>query len=147
MDGGEPARRRQLPHVLGASAAPTTRWAATTTTSVVWATQAGTAATGPDLTAASGTGTFGPGGVTQSVSVAVARDAVGEPVSDPAKNVGASGADVARGFDVAPGFAVIVVGGTTRGRMARRIFGTVTARLVERSRRPVIVISPPSTTT
>jgi nucleotide-binding universal stress UspA family protein len=38
---------------------------------------------------------------------------------------------------------VIVVGGTTRGRMARRMFGTITARLVERSRRPVLVISPP----
>jgi nucleotide-binding universal stress UspA family protein len=41
---------------------------------------------------------------------------------------------------------VIVVGGTTRGRVARRMFGTVTARLVERSRRPVLVIAPPSTT-
>jgi nucleotide-binding universal stress UspA family protein len=41
---------------------------------------------------------------------------------------------------------VIVVGGTTRGRVARRMFGTVTARLVERSRRPVLVITPPSTT-
>ena len=40
---------------------------------------------------------------------------------------------------------VIVVGATTRGRVARRMFGTVTARLVERSRRPVLVISPPST--
>jgi nucleotide-binding universal stress UspA family protein len=40
---------------------------------------------------------------------------------------------------------LIVVGGTTRGRMRRRMFGTVTARLVERSRRPVIVIAPPTT--
>ena len=42
---------------------------------------------------------------------------------------------------------LIVVGATTRGPVARRMFGTVTARLIERSRRPVIVIRPPPPTT
>jgi nucleotide-binding universal stress UspA family protein len=40
---------------------------------------------------------------------------------------------------------LIVVGATTRGPVARRMLGTVTTRLVERSRRPVLVISPPPT--
>jgi len=40
---------------------------------------------------------------------------------------------------------LIVVGATTRGPLARRMLGTVTARLIERSRRPVLVISPPRT--
>jgi nucleotide-binding universal stress UspA family protein len=40
---------------------------------------------------------------------------------------------------------IIVVGATSRGRVARRMFGTVTARLVERSRRPVLVVTPPPT--
>jgi nucleotide-binding universal stress UspA family protein len=39
---------------------------------------------------------------------------------------------------------LIVVGATTRGRVSRML-GTVTTRLVERSRRPVLVISPPGT--
>ena len=39
---------------------------------------------------------------------------------------------------------LIVAGATSRGRVARRMLGTTTARLVERSRRPVLVISPPS---
>jgi nucleotide-binding universal stress UspA family protein len=38
---------------------------------------------------------------------------------------------------------LIVVGATSRGRVARRMLGTVTTRLVERSRRPVLVITPP----
>jgi nucleotide-binding universal stress UspA family protein len=38
---------------------------------------------------------------------------------------------------------LIVVGATTRGRLARRMLGTVTSRLIERSRRPVLVITPP----
>jgi nucleotide-binding universal stress UspA family protein len=38
---------------------------------------------------------------------------------------------------------LIIVGGSTRGRV-RRMLGSVTTRLVERSRRPVLVISPPS---
>jgi nucleotide-binding universal stress UspA family protein len=38
---------------------------------------------------------------------------------------------------------LIVVGATTRGPVARRMLGTVTTRLIERSRRPVLVISPP----
>jgi nucleotide-binding universal stress UspA family protein len=38
---------------------------------------------------------------------------------------------------------LIVVGATTRGPVARRMLGTVTTRLVERSRRPVLVITPP----
>jgi nucleotide-binding universal stress UspA family protein len=38
---------------------------------------------------------------------------------------------------------LIVVGATSRGPVARRVLGTVTARLVERSRRPVLVITPP----
>jgi len=40
---------------------------------------------------------------------------------------------------------LIVVGATTRGPLARRMLGTVTARLIERSRRPVLVITPPQT--
>jgi nucleotide-binding universal stress UspA family protein len=39
---------------------------------------------------------------------------------------------------------LIVVGATTRGAVARRILGTITTRLVERSRRPVLVITPPA---
>jgi nucleotide-binding universal stress UspA family protein len=38
---------------------------------------------------------------------------------------------------------LIVVGGASRGAVARRMFGSNTARLVERSRRPVLVVSPP----
>jgi nucleotide-binding universal stress UspA family protein len=38
---------------------------------------------------------------------------------------------------------LIVVGATTRGRVAQRMFGTNTRDLVERSRRPVLVITPP----
>jgi nucleotide-binding universal stress UspA family protein len=38
---------------------------------------------------------------------------------------------------------LIVVGATTRGPMARRMLGNVTTRLVERSRRPVLVVTPP----
>ena len=38
---------------------------------------------------------------------------------------------------------LIVVGATSRGRVASRMLGTVTTRLVERSRRPVLVITPP----
>jgi nucleotide-binding universal stress UspA family protein len=37
---------------------------------------------------------------------------------------------------------LIVVGATTRGRVSR-LLGTITTRLVERSRRPVLVITPP----
>jgi nucleotide-binding universal stress UspA family protein len=40
---------------------------------------------------------------------------------------------------------LIVVGATSRGTVARRMLGTVTTRLVERSRRPVLVITPPHT--
>jgi nucleotide-binding universal stress UspA family protein len=40
---------------------------------------------------------------------------------------------------------LIVVGATTRGTVARRMLGTVTTRLIERSRRPVLVITPPHT--
>ena len=39
---------------------------------------------------------------------------------------------------------LIVVGATSRGRVARRMLGTVTRRLVERSRRPVLVVTPPT---
>jgi nucleotide-binding universal stress UspA family protein len=38
---------------------------------------------------------------------------------------------------------LIMVGATSRGPVARRMLGTVTTRLVERSRRPVLVITPP----
>ena len=38
---------------------------------------------------------------------------------------------------------LIVVGATSRTPVARRVLGTVTTRLVERSRRPVLVITPP----
>ena len=41
---------------------------------------------------------------------------------------------------------LIVVGASTRGRVSRML-GTVTTRLVERSRRPVLVIAPPADTT
>ena len=40
---------------------------------------------------------------------------------------------------------LIVVGATTRGRLARRMLGSVTSRLIERSRRPVLVVTPPHT--
>ena len=40
---------------------------------------------------------------------------------------------------------LIVVGATSRGPVARRVLGTVTTRLIERSRRPVLVITPPQT--
>jgi nucleotide-binding universal stress UspA family protein len=40
---------------------------------------------------------------------------------------------------------LIVVGATSRGALARRMFGTNTRDLVERSRRPVLVITPPQT--
>lgn len=39
---------------------------------------------------------------------------------------------------------LIVVGATSRGRRVARILGTVTTRLVERSRRPVLVVTPPA---
>jgi nucleotide-binding universal stress UspA family protein len=39
---------------------------------------------------------------------------------------------------------LIVVGATTRGPVARRVLGNVTTRLIERSRRPVLVITPPA---
>jgi nucleotide-binding universal stress UspA family protein len=38
---------------------------------------------------------------------------------------------------------LIVVGATSRSAVARRVLGTITTRLVERSRRPVLVITPP----
>ena len=38
---------------------------------------------------------------------------------------------------------LIVVGAASRGPVARRMLGTITTRLVERSRRPVLVITPP----
>jgi nucleotide-binding universal stress UspA family protein len=38
---------------------------------------------------------------------------------------------------------LIVVGATSRGAVARRLLGTITMRLIERSRRPVLVITPP----
>jgi len=39
---------------------------------------------------------------------------------------------------------LIVVGATTRGPVARRVLGNVPLALVERSRRPVLVVSAPS---
>jgi len=38
---------------------------------------------------------------------------------------------------------LIVVGATTRGPVARRVLGNVPLALVERSRRPVLVVSAP----
>ena len=38
---------------------------------------------------------------------------------------------------------LIVVGATTRGRVAQRLLGDVPLELVNRSRRPVLVVSPP----
>jgi nucleotide-binding universal stress UspA family protein len=38
----------------------------------------------------------------------------------------------------------IVVGASTKGRVARRVLGSVPVELIQRARRPVIVISPPS---
>jgi nucleotide-binding universal stress UspA family protein len=38
----------------------------------------------------------------------------------------------------------IVVGASTRGRVARRVLGSVPVELIQRARRPVIVISAPS---
>ena len=39
---------------------------------------------------------------------------------------------------------VIVVGASTKGKVARRVLGSVPVELIQRARRPVIVISPPS---
>ena len=39
---------------------------------------------------------------------------------------------------------VIVTGGSTKGRVARRVLGSVPVELISRSRRPVLVITPPS---
>ena len=38
---------------------------------------------------------------------------------------------------------LIVCGGSTRGRVARRVLGSVPMELISRSRRPVLVITPP----
>lgn len=38
---------------------------------------------------------------------------------------------------------VIICGGSTRGRVARRVLGSVPVELIGRSRRPVLVITPP----
>jgi nucleotide-binding universal stress UspA family protein len=38
----------------------------------------------------------------------------------------------------------ILVGASTKGRVARRVLGSVPVELIQRARRPVIVISPPS---
>ena len=38
---------------------------------------------------------------------------------------------------------VIVCGGSTKGRVARRVLGSVPVDLIQRSRRPVLVITPP----
>jgi nucleotide-binding universal stress UspA family protein len=37
---------------------------------------------------------------------------------------------------------VIVVGASTKGKMARRVLGSVPVELIQRARRPVLVISP-----
>jgi nucleotide-binding universal stress UspA family protein len=39
---------------------------------------------------------------------------------------------------------LIVVGASTRGQLAKRVFGDVALELVQRSRRPVLVVSAPS---
>jgi nucleotide-binding universal stress UspA family protein len=39
---------------------------------------------------------------------------------------------------------VIVCGGSTRGAIAQRLLGTVPIELIRRSRRPVLVITPPA---
>jgi nucleotide-binding universal stress UspA family protein len=39
---------------------------------------------------------------------------------------------------------LIVVGASTRGKVARRVLGTVPAELIQRARRPVLVIRHPS---
>ena len=38
---------------------------------------------------------------------------------------------------------LVVAGATSRGRVALRFLGNITTRLIERSRRPVLVITPP----
>jgi nucleotide-binding universal stress UspA family protein len=38
---------------------------------------------------------------------------------------------------------VIVCGASTKGRLARRVLGSVPVELIQRARRPVLVISPP----
>jgi nucleotide-binding universal stress UspA family protein len=40
---------------------------------------------------------------------------------------------------------LIVTGGTTRGKLASRVLGSVPLELISRSRRPVLVITPPQT--
>jgi nucleotide-binding universal stress UspA family protein len=37
---------------------------------------------------------------------------------------------------------VIVVGASTRGKVARRVLGSVPVELIQRARRPVLVITP-----
>ena len=39
---------------------------------------------------------------------------------------------------------VIVCGASTKGRVARRVLGSVPVALIQRARRPVLVISPPT---
>ena len=39
---------------------------------------------------------------------------------------------------------LIVVGASSRGRVAQRVFGDVPLELINRSRRPVLVVSPPA---
>jgi nucleotide-binding universal stress UspA family protein len=39
---------------------------------------------------------------------------------------------------------LIVVGATTRGRIAKRLLGSVPTELIQRSRRPVLVVTPPA---
>ncbi|HET6550309.1 MAG TPA: universal stress protein [Solirubrobacter sp.] len=39
---------------------------------------------------------------------------------------------------------LIVVGASSRGAVARKVLGTVPLELIERSRRPVLVVSPPA---
>ena len=39
---------------------------------------------------------------------------------------------------------VILVGASTKGKVARKVLGSVPVELIQRARRPVIVISPPS---
>jgi nucleotide-binding universal stress UspA family protein len=38
----------------------------------------------------------------------------------------------------------ILVGASTKGKVARKVLGSVPVELIQRARRPVIVISPPS---
>ena len=75
-----------------------------------------------------------------------------EALAERLRAAGVEATAEARAGRVVPGILIfaeeqeadlIVVGATTRGRVAQRLLGDVPLELVNRSRRPVLVVSPP----